>query len=372
VSGTVASLGTGSFTLTEAGGTSVTVDVTSSTTYSETGTSTAPGGVVAGERVLVTPTSGTQSTATTVTAAHVLVELAQIGGTVETVGTGSFTVPTLGGLTLTVDTTGSTTYTENGTTETGVTAGEQVTAFGTPDTTDPSQLDAQFVDIRPAPPASGGHPWSPGPGATWPAPTTPPTGPTAPGSAVTGKVQSVTGDDIVVVGSSGSTTTVVVSSSTKYVGTSGADSLAAVTDGVTITAFGASGGAGVVDAAAVLIGTPSTFPRPGAPGRGSSGPGGTWPGGGSTGGSTSGSTPPPTTPWTPPSGHPAYPGWSGSTTTTTTTAPTGSTSTSGSGPTSGSGSAGGHRGPGGWGPGGSPSGTPSGGPGSPRGPGSWG
>ncbi|MGA2835696.1 MAG: DUF5666 domain-containing protein [Acidimicrobiales bacterium] len=367
-SGTVASVGAGSFTLTEAGGTTVTVDVTSSTTYAETGTANSLTGVIAGERVLVTPTPGTGSTATTVTATHVLVVLAEVSGTVQSVGSGSFTVLTPGDLVLTANTTPSTTYTENGATATGVTVGQPVTAFGTPDPSAPSQLDAQFVDVRPAPTTTGARPWpprpiasfpwSPGPGTTpaW----APPRGPAAPGTTVTGKVQSVTGDDIVVTGSSGSTTTVVVSPSTRYLGTAGEDSLAAVTDGETITVFGTSADHGDVDASVVLIGALPPVPRPGAPDSGPYRPGGFRPGIGETGGST----PPPTTAWTTPSNHQvgpgpvgtpgpptaASPGWSGHP--ITEDVPTAPPVTV---------SAGLQQGPGGRGPQGSPDGSRSGG-----------
>ena len=166
LSGTVASVATGSFQLTETGGTTVTVDTSASTTFSETGTTTAPTGVTVGERVFVQPTTGTTSGATTVTAQRVTVVLTQVSGTVQTVGSGSFTVQAPGGLVTTVDTTGSTTYSDNGTTESGVTAGQSVTAFGAPDATDPSQLDARFVEIHTAPTTSGGGWWHGGPGTT--------------------------------------------------------------------------------------------------------------------------------------------------------------------------------------------------------------
>ncbi len=355
LSGTVASVATGSFQLTETGGTPVTVDTTSSTTYSETGTTTAPTGVTAGERVSVEPAPGTTSGATTVTAQRVTVVLTQVSGTVQTVGSGSFAVQTPGGLMTTVDTTGSTTYSENGTTETGVTAGQSVTAFGAPDATDPSQLDAQSVDIHTMPPASGGSWGHGGPGGTW----HPPSGPPSAWSVVTGTVKSVTGDDVVVARSSGTTTTVVVSSSTHYFGPSAAQGVAAVTVGATVAAFGTTDASGDLDATGIVVGSPPPV-HPGS---------GPWAGDGS--GGSGGSTTSTTTPWTPPVGttpgtDPGHTGGWGP------TGGSGSTTTSTTSPS------------GGWNPGGShgtgstPSGS-TGSPGSPKGapagsrgaPGSW-
>ena len=332
LSGTVASVGSGSFQLTEQDGSSVTVDVNSSTKYSETGTRMAPTGVTAGERVFVLPVSGTTSKATTVTASRVVVMLIQVSGTVTSVGSGSFNVQSQGGLTTTVDTTGATTYSKNGTTESGVSDGQSVTAFGTPDATDPTQLDALFVDIHAAPTHGSGsnHRGRPvGPGSnhgSWPR------GPVGPGgthqswAVVTGMVHSVTSDDVVVTGPSGSTTTVVVSSTTRYLGSSGSKGLAALTDGVTVTAFGSKVASGDIDAIGVFIGTLPTMHPAGAPGFG------TWPGPGSAGGNR------PPTPASPSTGGSfGGRGRSGATSPSTPTAPSGSRAPGGSHVTGGRG-----------------------------------
>ena len=69
VTGAVSAAASGGFTLTEADGTVVTVTTTSSTTYGETGSQTAPSGVSDGDQVRVRPVDGTPPTATAVTAA---------------------------------------------------------------------------------------------------------------------------------------------------------------------------------------------------------------------------------------------------------------------------------------------------------------
>ncbi len=308
VSGTVTSLGSGSFVLTESNGTTtITVDVNSSTKYSETGTKTAPSGVAQNERVVVVPTQGTSPTATTITAARVLIVLTQVSGMVQTVGGSSFTVVTQGGLVQTVDTSGTTTYTKDGTTESGVSSGEYVSAFGTPDTTDPSQLDAQFVDIY----TPGSGPWHQAGFGLWGYPATSgihggpgahgttaaPFGAPGPGHGqgqgqapgVVGTVKSVTGDDIVVETASGSSTTVVVSDSTKYLGPSASSGLNGVGTGDKIAAFGTTDSSGDFDATVVIVGTGTTPPPTGHGAIGTASTPGVRPGQGNPGGTT---TPP--------------------------------------------------------------------------------
>ena len=334
LSGTVSAATSTSFTLAESGGATVTVDTPSSTRYSETGTRTAPGGVRDGQRVEVVPTGGTSSTATTVTASRVVIVLAQVGGTVGTVTSGTFTVSNPGGLVTTVHTDGTTVYTKDGASASGVTAGERVTAYGTPDTSNPSQLDAEFVDVRSV--RSGGRrqggsapggfaggfgiggfgSGGSGTGGTGAPGGTPPAGGFALSNfVVSGKVTSVTGDDIAVTPTIGTAKTVVVSSTTRYLGTGSSNGLAAITSGATVTALGTTS-SGVLDATFVFIGTlPSFLPggrggpatgaagagtRPGGGGTPTSGtwPTGTWPGAGTHGPSTStsSSTPTPSTP----------------------------------------------------------------------------
>jgi len=163
VSGTVTTVGTGSFTLTQTDGTVVAVTTTPSTTYGETGAAVPPTGVTTGEQVTVTTVPGTSHDATSVTATRVLVVLTHVLGTVVSVGTGSFSVQLVGGLAVTVTTGPSTVVRKAGVVQPGVTAGEYVTAYGAADPSDPSRLDAQFVVISTPPaahptPTPAGHP----------------------------------------------------------------------------------------------------------------------------------------------------------------------------------------------------------------------
>ncbi|HEX3462089.1 MAG TPA: hypothetical protein VHT49_14380, partial [Acidimicrobiales bacterium] len=138
--GTVATVGANSFTLKAKDGTTVTVDVTSSTTYRDRDvTSPTLADVTVGEMVAAFGTK----TASTVAATSV-----DIGapdgpgghggpggsppaavGTVATVGTNSFTLKTKDGTTVTVDVTSSTTYRDRDVTSptlANVTVGEMV------------------------------------------------------------------------------------------------------------------------------------------------------------------------------------------------------------------------------------------------------
>lgn len=200
VSGTVASVGTDSFTMTESGGTTVTVDVTTTTTYAETGAVTAPTGVTIGEQVTVTPIAGTRSHAATITAAKVLVVLTHVIGTVASVGTDSFTIQLQGGLILTVNTTASTAFRENGTKQPGVTVGQYVTAYGAPTAADPAQIDAQFVVIStpPVPVAP-----APGPGGTY-----------ATGQLISGTASAVDATSFVLTEADGTVLTIDTSTTT--------------------------------------------------------------------------------------------------------------------------------------------------------------
>ena len=288
VTGAVSAAASGGFTLTEADGTVVTVTTTSSTTYGETGSQTAPSGVSDGDQVRVRPVDGTPPTATAVTAARVVVVLTQVTGVVRSVGTGTFAVQLFGGLVLTVETTGATVYAVDGAPATGVTVGAKVTAYGAPDPSAPSQLIARFVDLHPQPEAGGHHGWPGSDGSSGGAgggpggdrdgdghhPTTGPSGADPAHTFLWGTVRSVTGDDITVAESSGTTATVVVSSTTRYGGRSGAGGLAAVTAGVWVGVAGTPAGAGQVDALVVVIGdTPSTGDHGGWAGAGSPGDG---------------------------------------------------------------------------------------------------
>lgn len=141
--GTVTAVGTGSFTVTTHPGTTETVDTTSTTTYAEPGTTVAPTGVVEGQDVVVRldPSDATP------TAVEVTVLLDRLSGKVTNVTSTSITLSRFRGTTGDVVISPSTTYYQGKTSATGVTDGEFVTAFGTWDTTTPTELDALFVDI---------------------------------------------------------------------------------------------------------------------------------------------------------------------------------------------------------------------------------
>ncbi|MGA2306626.1 MAG: hypothetical protein ABSH29_20940 [Acidimicrobiales bacterium] len=144
VRGTVSALGTGSFTITTHNGTTEMIDTTMNTTYAETGTLVAPTGVVQGQDVAVRldPADATP------TAVEVTVILDRVSGKVTGFTSTSITLSGPRGTTRDVEVSSpGTTYYDGKTTATGVTVGEFVIAFGTWDTTTPSQLDALFVDI---------------------------------------------------------------------------------------------------------------------------------------------------------------------------------------------------------------------------------
>ena len=158
VSGTVGAVLQSSFTLTVAGGPPVTVDVTPTTVFAETGAVTAPAGVATGEKVTVTPAPGPVTgpwhAHGAITAARVLVVLTHVIGTVQSVGAGSFTIQLVGGLVLPVTTTPTTAVRNNGVRQSGVYVGQFVTAYGAADPGDPSLLVAMFVVVTDPPPAA--------------------------------------------------------------------------------------------------------------------------------------------------------------------------------------------------------------------------
>ncbi len=146
--GTVKSVGSGTFTLTKPDGTTVTVDVGSSTTYLDPGvTSPSLANVTVGAHVAVFGTD----TSNTVTATKVAIggPMGPGGpggfrisggtppaavGTVKSVGSGTFTLTTPDGTTVTVDVGSSTTYLDPGVTSPSlgnVTVGAHVAVFGT-------------------------------------------------------------------------------------------------------------------------------------------------------------------------------------------------------------------------------------------------
>ena len=154
VSGTVAVVVPGSLTLSVPGGRSVSVIVTPSTVFAETGAVLAPSGVTVGEPVTVTPVTGMPPQVSTVTAADpgdrsrlvaqfvVVTDLPPvpvasgpavtlIAGSVASVAAGSFVLDEAGGAVVTVETVetpSTTTYGESGspTAPTQILAGQQV------------------------------------------------------------------------------------------------------------------------------------------------------------------------------------------------------------------------------------------------------
>jgi hypothetical protein len=149
--GRVTSVASGDFVLQKYDGTTETVDTTSGTSYSEPGTSVAPPGVLQGENVVVT----LDPTAPSPTATSVLVFPERVSGRVTNVAGSTITLSTRRGSD-TVLVSPGTKYFQKGASPTGVTAGEQVSAFGLPDASAPGDLDAQVVAIFS--PASWPHP----------------------------------------------------------------------------------------------------------------------------------------------------------------------------------------------------------------------
>lgn len=152
--GRVSSVASGDFVIQQYDGTTETVDTTGGTTYSEPGSSVALPGVVNGENVAVSLDPSTSSP----TATSVAVFPEKVSGRVTNVAGSTITLSNRHGAE-TVLVSSDTKYYEKGTSPTGVTDGEQVVAFGLPDTTTPGALEAQVVAIfgphqQPTPPAT--------------------------------------------------------------------------------------------------------------------------------------------------------------------------------------------------------------------------
>ena len=147
MTGSVASVGPGSFVLDVTGGPVVTVETPPTTTYGETGSPTAPAGIAEGEQVRVTPATATPVPTSPLTAARVVIVLTQVTGVVQSVTPTSFTVELFGGLVVTVGSAGASVFAPDGSPTAHVSPGEKVTAYGAADPTVPTQLDARFVHI---------------------------------------------------------------------------------------------------------------------------------------------------------------------------------------------------------------------------------
>jgi hypothetical protein len=140
--GRVTSVASGEFVIQKYDGTTETVDSTGGTTYSEPGSSVALPGVVSGENVAVS----LDPSATSPTATNVVVLPERASGRVTNVAGSTVTLSNRHG-THTVLVSSDTKYYEKGTSPAGVSDGEQIVAFGLPDTSTPGALDAQVVAI---------------------------------------------------------------------------------------------------------------------------------------------------------------------------------------------------------------------------------
>jgi hypothetical protein len=140
--GRVTSVAAGDFVIQKYDGTTETVDTTGGTTYAEPGTPVALPGVVNGENVAVS----LDPSASSPTATKVVVFPERVSGRVTNVAGSTITLSNRRS-TETALVSSDTKYYEKGTSPTGVSDGEQIVAFGLPDTSTPGALDAQVVAI---------------------------------------------------------------------------------------------------------------------------------------------------------------------------------------------------------------------------------
>jgi hypothetical protein len=140
--GRVTSVASGAFVIQKYDGTTETVDTIGGTTYAEPGSSLALPGVVNGENVAVS----LDPSASSPTATNVVVFPERVSGRVTNVAGSTITLSNRRG-TRTALVSSDTKYYEKGTSPTGVSDGEQIVAFGLPDTSTPGALDAQVVAI---------------------------------------------------------------------------------------------------------------------------------------------------------------------------------------------------------------------------------
>ena len=137
--------------------------------------------------------------------------------------------------------------------------GEAVTAYGTADATDPTQLDALFVTVTSSQPPAGAPHLSVGPGTGPVRPAwnghgpDPWTAATTTGVPVDGTVTAINGDDITLTERSGTTMTVVVSSTTTYRGAGAATTEAAVSVGDDVVVYGTVTASGDLVASAIIV-----------------------------------------------------------------------------------------------------------------------
>jgi uncharacterized membrane protein YgcG len=154
VQGVVASVGTGSITITTHRGITKTIATTSTTVFSETGTPVVPATVAVGQNVAVSldPSNPTP------TANRVVILLNRVSGKVLDVSGTSITLSGPRNSTRVVTVLSGTMFFDGTTSATGVTVGQFVTAFGNTDPTTPTTFDALFVDTGFAHPQPAGTP----------------------------------------------------------------------------------------------------------------------------------------------------------------------------------------------------------------------
>lgn len=225
------------FTITTRSGSSITVDVTATTTYAERGIVSATlGDVQSGDLVAVFGTlSGSTVTATEVAIARARAD--ERSGAVGTVATtpanGTFTVTTRGGATVTVDVTATTTYVDHAVADptlTNVTVGERVGVFGTWSGTTITASEVVIASMQTIVPR-----------------------------VVAGKVATApSGDAFTITTLSGTTVTVEVTSATGYADLAVASpSLADVTSGEEVAVFGTLAGSTLTATEVMVVGRPS-------------------------------------------------------------------------------------------------------------------
>lgn len=130
-SGTVKTVGSGSVTITQSGGTSKTLTLTGSTTYTEAGAKVSASALVAGVRISA---QGTVDSAGNFTATAVTIAPSSVMGTVASKTPTTIVVTTTAGKTVTVDVSSSTKYTVRGVTAAtlaNVAVGDRISASGT-------------------------------------------------------------------------------------------------------------------------------------------------------------------------------------------------------------------------------------------------
>jgi hypothetical protein len=130
-SGTVTAVGAGSVTITQSDGSSKTLTLTGSTTYSEAGATVSKSAVVVGVRISA---QGTVDSAGSFTATAITIAPSSVQGTVASKTSATIVVTTKAGKTVTIDVSAATKYSVRGVsapTLANVAVGDRITAAGT-------------------------------------------------------------------------------------------------------------------------------------------------------------------------------------------------------------------------------------------------